>query len=140
MMCVCVVVRGGVFSLLAEQVLTEGGVVFGAAFDKNWEVAHTYVENLLDLDKLRRSKYVQSRIGESYQQAKNFLKDGRIVLFTGSPCQIAGLLHFLRKKYDNLLTMDFVCHSAPSRKFGENIYLNIVPGRVSKEKIQFFSL
>lgn len=107
---------GGAFSLLAEFVLSQDGVVFGAAYDNNWEVAHTYIERTEDLDMLRRSKYVQSRIGETYKQAKNFLKEGRKVLFTGTPCQISGLRHYLRKDYDNLLTMDFVCHSAPSPK------------------------
>lgn len=107
---------GGVFSLLAENILNQNGVVFGAAYDENWEVAHTYIEDIKDLDKLRRSKYVQSRIGDTYKQAKIFLKEGKKVLFTGTPCQIAGLMHYLRKPYDNLLTMDFVCHSAPSPK------------------------
>ena len=107
---------GGAFSLLAELVLSQGGVVFGAAYDNNWEVAHTYIERIEDLDMLRRSKYVQSRIGDTYKQAKNFLKEGRKVLFTGTPCQISGLRHYLRKDYENLITMDFVCHSAPSPK------------------------
>lgn len=107
---------GGAFSLLAELVLSQDGVVFGAAYDNNWEVAHTYIERIEDLDMLRRSKYVQSRIGDTYKQAKTILKEGRKVLFTGTPCQISGLRHYLRKDYDNLITMDFVCHSAPSPK------------------------
>lgn len=107
---------GGAFSLLAEYVLHNNGVVFGAAFDKNWDVMHKYIENIEDLDDLRRSKYVQSKIGNTYSEALGFLKAGRIVLFTGSPCQISGLYHFLRKDYANLLTMDFVCHSVPSPK------------------------
>lgn len=107
---------GGVFSLLAENILNKGGVVFGAAYDENWDVVHTYIEDIKDLDKLRRSKYVQSRIGDTYKQAKAFLDKGMKVLFTGTPCQIAGLIHFLRKPYANLVTMDFVCHSVPSPK------------------------
>lgn len=105
---------GGMFTALAEVILKEGGVVFGAAFDKEWSVIHTYAENLQDLDNLRRSKYVQSSIGNTYQQAKAFLEQGRQVLFTGTPCQIAGLRNFLRKEYDNLLTADLFCHGVPS--------------------------
>ncbi len=105
---------GGMFTALAEEILKKGGVVFGAAFDKNWNVVHTYAENLLDLDKLRRSKYVQSDIGKTYQQAKQFLDQGRAVLFTGTPCQIAGLRNYLGKEYENLLTAELFCHGVPS--------------------------
>ena len=105
---------GGIFSALAKVILKEGGVVFGAAFDKDWNVVHTYVEKLDDLDKLRRSKYVQSDIGKTYQQAKQFLDQSRKVLFTGTPCQIAGLRNYLSKEYENLVTADIICHAAPS--------------------------
>ncbi len=105
---------GGMFSALAEIILKEGGVVFGAAFDKDWNVVHSYVEKLEDLDKLRRSKYVQSNIGKTYQQAKQFLEQGRTVLFTGTPCQIAGLRNYLGKEYSNLLAADIICHAVPS--------------------------
>ena len=106
---------GGMFTALAEVILNEGGVVFGAAFDKEWNVVHTCAEKLEDLDKLRRSKYVQSNIGNTYQQAKLFLEKGRKVLFTGTPCQIAGLRNYLGKEYENLLTADIICHAAPSQ-------------------------
>ena len=105
---------GGMFSALAEIILKEGGVVFAAAFDKEWNVVHTYAEKMEDLDKLRRSKYVQSDIQKTYQQAKQFLEQGRKVLFTGTPCQIAGLRNFLGKEYNNLLTAELFCHSVPS--------------------------
>ncbi len=105
---------GGIFSALAEVILKQGGVVFGAAFDKDWHVVHTYAENLEDLDKLRRSKYVQSDIGTTYQQAKKCLNQGRKVLFTGTPCQIAGLRNYLGHEYENLVTVDIICHAAPS--------------------------
>jgi len=108
---------GGVFSLLAEYVLRQNGVVFGAKFDERYNVVHGFVEEIKDLDVLRRSKYVQSEIGDCYNQVKRFLNEERIVLFTGTPCQIAGLLSFLRNKsYENLITMDFVCHGVPSPK------------------------
>jgi len=105
---------GGLFTLLAEQVLQSGGVVFGAAFDENCEVIHTYIEKKEDLDKLRRSKYVQSSLGNTFQDVKRFLTEGRKVLFTGTPCQISGLNNFLQKNYDNLLLVDIVCHGVPS--------------------------
>lgn len=105
---------GGIFTALAEVILKEGGAVFGAAFDKAWNIVHAYVEKPEDLDKLRRSKYVQSDIGKTYQQAKTFLEQGRNVLFTGTPCQIAGLRNYLGKEYENLLTAELFCHGVPS--------------------------
>lgn len=105
---------GGVFTLLAEKVIQECGVVFGAKFDENWEVVHGYTETVEGLEAFRGSKYVQSRIGESYIDAERFLKEGRKVLFSGTPCQIAGLRLYLRKEYQNLLLVDFVCHGVPS--------------------------
>lgn len=105
---------GGMFTALAEVILKEGGVVFGAGFDKKWNVVHGYAENTEDLDNLRRSKYVQSNIGNTYQQAKAFLDSGRKVLFTGTPCQIAGLRNYLGKEYDKLITAELICHGVPS--------------------------
>ena len=105
---------GGIFTLLAEQVIQEGGVVFGARFDENWEVKHDYTETIEGLAVFRGSKYVQSRIEDNYKKAEEFLKQGRKVLFSGTPCQIAGLKRFLRKEYEELLTVDFVCHGVPS--------------------------
>ena len=105
---------GGVFTVLAEDIINSNGVVFGAAFNNEWNVEHTCVENIKDLEKLRGSKYVQSNIGNSYQEAESFLKEGREVLFSGTPCQIAALKLFLRKEYKNLTTVDFVCHGVPS--------------------------
>lgn len=105
---------GGVFILLAEQIIKQGGVVFGARFDKNWEVEHCYAETLEDLEPLMRSKYVQSRIGNTYKETEQFLKQGRQVLFVGTSCQIAGLKRFICKEYKNLLVVDIVCHGVPS--------------------------
>lgn len=105
---------GGVFIALAEKVIDKGGVVFGAVFDENWEVKHSYAETIEGVRPMMGSKYLQSRIENSYCDAEKFLKDGRYVLFTGSPCQIAGLHNYLRKNYSNLLTVDFLCHGVPS--------------------------
>lgn len=105
---------GGAFSALAEVVIDAGGVVFGAAFDAHWEVRHRYAETREELAAFRGSKYVQSVIGDTFLQAERFLKSGRQVLFSGTPCQIAGLRRFLRRDYDHLLCVDFVCHGVPS--------------------------
>ena len=111
---------GGIFTALAQEIFKKGGVVFGAAFDKNWNVFHTYAENAADLDVLCRSKYVQSDVRQAYQQAKSFLDSGRAVLFSGTPCQLAGLRNFLGKPYDNLLTVGIICHAAPSPAVWQN--------------------
>ena len=105
---------GGVFIRLAEKTICEGGVVFGARFDKYWGVEHSYAETLEELEPLMRSKYVQSRIGNAYKKAECFLRQGRKVLFVGTACQIAGLRKFLHKDYDNLLAVDVLCHGVPS--------------------------
>lgn len=107
---------GGIFSMLADFVLREGGVVFGARFDNNWNVLHDFSETKEGIKKFRGSKYIQSRIGETYIQTRDFLKEGRMVLYSGTPCQIAGLKSFLGKEYDNLLTIDIICHGVPSYK------------------------
>lgn len=105
---------GGVFNLLCEEVIYNGGVVFGAAFDDNFDVMHTYAETLDECIKFRGSKYVQSKIGDTFKIAKEFLNEGRIVLFSGTPCQISGLDAYLMKKYDNLILVDIACHGVPS--------------------------
>lgn len=107
---------GGIFSLLSKEILERKGVVFGAAFDEEFLVRHQYIENINDLDKLRTSKYLQSIIGNTYRQAKEFLEQGRYVLYTGTPCQIEGLLSYLGKEYEKLYTQDIVCHGVPSPK------------------------
>lgn len=105
---------GGIFILFAEQTIKEGGVVFGAKFDENWNVVHDHTEKKENLIFFIGSKYVQSRIGNSYKKVKSYLDSGRKVLFSGTPCQVAGLQLYLKKKYDNLLTIDFICHGVPS--------------------------
>lgn len=107
---------GGIFTLMAEHIIQNRGVVFGACFDEQWNVVHSYTETKEELSRFRGSKYVQSHIGDSFLQAKRFLDEGRLVLFSGTPCQIAGLKNFLRKPYQNLFTVDLVCHGVPSPK------------------------
>ena len=114
---------GGVFALLAGEVLRRGGAVVGAALDSRCAVEHIVAETPEELEKLLGSKYVQSRIGRSFAEARRFLVAGRKVMFTGTPCRIAGLKDYLQKDYDGLLAVDVVCHGAPSPKVWRQ-YLN----------------
>lgn len=107
---------GGMFTAIAEGVILNGGIVFGAAFDNEWKVVHTYTETIDGIAAFRGSKYVQSSICDSFKQVEAYLKEGREVLFSGTPCQVSGLIRFLRKNYDNLLTIEVVCHGVPSPK------------------------
>lgn len=107
---------GGVFYLLAESIIKSGGVVFGAAFDEEFDVKHILVDNMDDLSRLCGSKYVQSITGDTFKQAKICLSQGKKVLFSGTSCQISGLVSYLGKSYDNLVTVDFACHGVPSPK------------------------
>lgn len=105
---------GGAFTAIAKWVLDRNGVVCGAGFGVDFEVVHQWVYYYEDLKKFRNSKYVQSRIGDVYQQTKQFLIEGKYVLFSGTPCQLEGLFSFLRKPYDKLITIDVVCRACPS--------------------------
>ena len=107
---------GGIFSAISKKIVEYGGVVFGASYDKEFNVEHTYVESEKDLEKFRGSKYVQSKIGNSYRKVKEFLNDDRYVLFSGTPCQIYGLKMYLQKEYEKLYCVDLVCHGVPSPK------------------------
>lgn len=89
-------------------------MIFGAAFDRNCNVKHIRVDTLDDLGRLRGSKYPQSNVCNSFLEAKAELDSGRAVFYTGTPCEIAGLKNFLGRKYENLFTMDFVCHGVGS--------------------------
>ena len=105
---------GGVFSELAKTVLEKGGLVYGAAYDESFRVYHREVATLEDLKELRGAKYAQSCLGETFTAVKEHLDRKQELLFCGTPCQVAGLRAFLKKDYDNLLCVDFVCHGVPS--------------------------
>ena len=108
---------GGVFYTLAKYVIEEKrGWVFGAAFADHFQLQHIGVNNMQDVEKLRGSKYLQSKMGDTFLQIKKLLTDGVFVLFVGTPCQVAGLRAFLRKPFDNLFTADLVCHGTPSQQ------------------------
>lgn len=105
---------GGAFYLLASQIISERGVVYGVGYNEELEACHKRVNNIKSLNLLRGSKYMQSDINATYKQTKEDLKIGKTVLFSGTPCQIAGLRLFLRKDYRQLITIDLVCHGTPS--------------------------
>lgn len=105
---------GGIFTFLAEHILKEGGYVVGAAYTPEFRVNHIMIHSVDELDKIRRSKYLQSTTGDTFKKTKEILEQGNYVLYSGCPCQIAGLLHFLGKNYDNLYTVDVLCHGVPS--------------------------
>lgn len=125
---------GGIFTILAETIINEGGVVFGARFNEQYEVVHDFTDNISGLAAFRGSKYVQSKIGNSFSEAETFLKQNRKVLFSGTPCQITGLKKFLRKEYSNLVTVDFVCHGVPSPEVWRNYLSSIIRPKGVDEK------
>lgn len=116
---------GGIFSVIAEKVISKHGVIFGAGFDNNFNVVHSWTDKLDDLGNFRGSKYVQSCIGDTYKEAKDFLKQRRQVLFSGTPCQIAGLKSYLSEDYDGLICLDIICHGVPSPKVWQRYKLRI---------------
>jgi coenzyme F420-reducing hydrogenase beta subunit len=105
---------GGAFSAIAEYVLKRGGSVFGCAFTSTFQIKHICVNDLQSLKKLRGSKYVQSDTMDTFSQAKRLLQSGKLVLYSGTPCQIAGIKAYLHKDYENLITIDLICHGVPS--------------------------
>ncbi len=112
---------GGVFSSFAEVVLRQGGVIWGAGFDDKMVLAYQCVELGRSLSHIRRSKYIQAYVGDTFMQIQNQLVAGRKVLFCGTPCHVAGLYAYLRgNNLDNLLTVDFICHGVPSIQLFKN--------------------
>lgn len=105
---------GGAFSALAQAVLRDNGIVVGASWTDNFRVEHIVIDKIEDLCKLQKSKYLQSYMGNTYEEAKKYLDDGRRVLFTGTPCQIVGFKKYLRKPYSNLILVDLLCANCPS--------------------------
>lgn len=121
---------GGLFSAIAEKIIEDGGRVFGATFNDNWEVVHKGVDNIQHLSCLRGSKYVQSNIADCFKEIKQLLEQNIPVLFSGTPCQAAGLKLYLKKEYSNLFITDIVCHGVPSPQIWKE-YLHSV-----KENVQ----
>ena len=119
---------GGAFAVFAREVLKRGGIVCGAAFSRDQDVRHILIDQVSELPQIKGTKYVQSTIGDVYRSVKENLEAGREVLFSGTPCQVAGLKSFLGKEYDNLLTMDLVCHGVPSPNIWDKYLQEISSG------------
>lgn len=105
---------GGIFTELAKIVISQNGAVYGAAYDEKFEVYHCCVDNADELYRLQGAKYAESCLGNSFIDILDRLKQNQMVLFSGTPCQVAGLKAFVRKDFDNLICVDFVCHGIPS--------------------------
>ena len=127
---------GGVFTALAGHIIENGGIVFGAAFGEDWNVRHIAVENKDQLRLLRGSKYTQSSTGTAFRQAQELLRKGKTVLYSGTPCQIAGLKGFLGKEYDTLLTVDLVCHGVPNNRMLSD-YIKLLEQKENGKIVKF---
>ena len=127
---------GGAFAAAARVILSQGGVVVGAAYNDDMTVSHHIIDRLKDLPQLQSSKYVQSNTTDTFKSVKKLLRDGRTVLYSGTPCQIAGLKGFLRKDYDNLYTMDVICHGVASPKLFVK-YLEWLSGKMRGKIIYY---
>lgn len=118
---------GGIGTEFSEYVINHGGVIFGSRYDENLNPIITWTDQIADLEKFKGSRYVQSEVGNhTFQQVKEFLSQGRKVLYIGTPCQIAGLYGFLKKSYENLITVDLICHG-------------VSPSTYLKEEVQYLS-
>lgn len=127
---------GGIYILLAEYVINKGGVVCGAAYDANFNVYHTFAENMVDCSLFQSSKYTQSDTRGVYVRIKDYLKDKRPVLFVGTPCQVTGLRQYLHKDYEGLFCVDIVCHGVPSPRLYRD-YLHFASNGNRIAKINF---
>lgn len=130
---------GGIFASIATNVLREGGVVYGAAMEIEHDkltLRHIAVENDVDLIKLQGSKYIQSSTENIYRDIKKKLNDNRLVLFSGTPCQVDGLNSYLGKKYENLITMDIICHGVPNNQMFQD-YISLLEEKYKDKIIDF---
>ena len=126
---------GGVFFSLARKILQTGGIVFGAAFNSDYEVEHMSADSELKLDKLIGSKYVQSNVKYTYREVKDYIKSGKEVLYAGTPCQISGLRNFLAKEdIDNLIFVSVICHGVCSPMVWRK-YLNLKKGQYDEKQV-----
>lgn len=127
---------GGIFTELAMYVLENNGIVYGAAYDENFKVNHIEIVKKEDINQLRKSKYIQSNINNSYKDVEKNLKENKLILFSGTPCQINGLKNFLIKEYENLITCDIVCHGVPSQKAFKQ-YLKYFEDKLNEKVIDY---
>ena len=127
---------GGIFSVLANYVIDNDGVVFGAVYDSSFNINHVKANTKEELFPMRGSKYVQSNINNSYKAAEESLKNGKYVLFTGTPCQIAGLNSYLGKEYEKLITAEIICHGVPSQKLFHK-YLDYLSEKFKSKVVEY---
>lgn len=111
---------GGIFTALSDWILENNGVIYGCVLDDNFNAIHIRANNVEERNRMRGSKYIQSELGNTYKNVKKDLIEKRMVLFSGTSCQIAGLQKYLGKKYNNLFCVDVVCHGVPSPKVWKN--------------------
>jgi len=130
---------GGIFHLLATNTIKNKGKVIGAAFDQKFQLKHLMIEKDKDLSKLMGSKYLQSEMENIYSEVQKELKNGIAILFSGTPCQIKGLNSYLGQKYDNLLSVDIICHGVPSPKVFKKYKKQIENQIGESQKISFRS-
>lgn len=123
---------GGVAAVFSKWMLENEGVVFGAAFNREKELHHIMAEQIDELEKLKGSKYVQSKVGDTYKQIKEKLQLSKKVIFFGTPCQVDGLLHYLGREYSNLVTVDLICHGTPSPKYLKE-HINYIENKIKKK-------
>lgn len=121
---------GGIFYLLAERVLDLNGIIVAAGYDTKFNVKHVFIENKKELFNILGSKYVASDLNRTFSKIKKYLDDKKILLFCGTPCQVAGLKSYLGKDYNNLFLIDFICHGIPSQKVWEKYLCEISKSRV----------
>lgn len=125
---------GGVFTAFAREVFRRGGVVYGCVWDEQYNAVIRKAENEEEMKPMRGSKYVWSWAGDSFREIKQYLDCGRFVMFTGLPCQVAGLKSYLKKTYDNLLLVDFLCSGAPS-PMALDYYLDTICDRKDRKHL-----
>lgn len=129
---------GGMFYILAEYVIKNGGVVCGATYNENLEVVHEFATTMEECKKICGSKYVRSNLQNSYELTKQFLEENKYVLFTGTACQVSGLKSFLQKEYEKLILCDILCHANPSPKIYRMYIENLERNRKKKVKHIYF--
>ncbi len=125
---------GGMFVAISDKILEHGGVVYGAGFNDRLYVCHKRAATKEERDEFKGSKYVQSNMGDNFVQVKKDLKNNLKVLFTGTPCQVSALNSFLKRDYNNLLTVDFICHGVPSNKIWQD-FLGVIEKNTSNEVV-----
>lgn len=116
---------GGIFASMAKCVIDQGGVAFGAELQGDFSVQHTAIVSEAEIIRLQGSKYTQSSTERTFAEVKDYLNQGRMVLYSGTPCQIDGLKSFLGNNYDNLITVDIICHGVPNNKMFQD-YISLL--------------